>query len=112
MMSGGRLAVFSKVTLGNVEDRRTESEISDESGNCVAVVYEANDGWHVEMLATVSPEQTESFNRIVAEAKDGLSHYVNRLGNNPPPGVTGAGLSLWLMERDDGTVLGLDFRNL
>jgi hypothetical protein len=33
--------MFSTATLGNAEACRTECEISDDSGNCVAVVYES-----------------------------------------------------------------------
>jgi hypothetical protein len=64
------------------------------------------------MLARVAPVRIEEFNAIVATVKECLSHYINRLGNNPPQGLTPEGLSLWLMEKDDGTVLGLDLRTL
>jgi hypothetical protein len=98
--------VFSTVVLGNVDECRAECEISDD-GQTVAVVYENDQGWHVQALRSIGDEERSAFNASVAEAKQTLSHYVNRLGANPPKDITVSGLSLWLMERDDGTVLGM-----
>jgi hypothetical protein len=36
--------MFSKTILGNVDECRTECEISDEVGTTVAVVYENDNG--------------------------------------------------------------------
>jgi hypothetical protein len=104
--------VFSKGTLGNAEACRTEAEISDEKGNYVAVVFESEDGWHVELSRNIRPEEVESFNAIVDRAKSDLSHYLNRKGLNPPDDLTVAGLSLWLMQQDDETVLGMSLADL
>jgi hypothetical protein len=98
--------MFSKVTFGNTEACRTEAEISDESGNFVAVAYEAQDGWHVDISKSLRPEEPESFNAIVEKAKSDLSHYVNRKALSPDD-LTVAELSFWLMEKDDGTVMGM-----
>lgn len=46
-------------------------------------------------------------NDSVAAAKVSLSHYINRMGTNPPQNLSVGGLSLWLMQKDDGTALGL-----
>ena len=72
----------------------------------VAIVYEAHDGWHVDILKGVGAEELNDFDATVAEARQRLSHYVNRLGSNPPEGSTVGGLSLWLMEKDGGIALG------
>ena len=104
--------MFSKVTLGNTETCRTEAEISDENGNYVAVVYESQDGWHVEVSRTVRAEEAKSFDAIVETAKSDLSHYINRKGLNPPDDLAVAGLSFWLMEKDDGTVMGIRLTDL
>ena len=99
--------MFFITVLGNVDECRTDCEISDETAATVAVVYEAHDDWHVNVLKGVRAEELDDFNASVAAAKQGLSHYVNRMGSNPPEGLTVGSLSLWLMEKDDGTALGL-----
>ena len=33
---------------------------------------------------------------------------MNRMGSNPPEDTTAGALSLWLMLKDDGTVLGIE----
>lgn len=104
--------MFSKVTLGNTQTCRTEAEISDESGNVVALVYENDHGWEIKLFREIQPEEVKDFDAVVSKAKDDLSHYVNRKGINPPEDLTAGGMSLWLMEKDDGTVLGLDLREL
>ena len=99
--------MFSRVILGNVDTCRTECEISDDVGNTVVVVYDSKDGWHVNVLREPTTEQVAEFNATVGAAKQSLSKYVNRMGRNPPEGMTAGGLSLWLMQKDDGTALGI-----
>ena len=48
----------------------------------------------------------ESRTAAIASAQQGLAQYVNRRGINPPSGLTPEGLSLWLMEKVDGTAMG------
>jgi hypothetical protein len=43
----------------------------------------------------------------IGAAKVHLLEYVNRRGENQPEGLTAAGLSLWRMEKADGTALGI-----
>jgi hypothetical protein len=62
--------VFSTATLGDAKACRTECEISDDSGNCVAVVYESNEGWHLDMLAKIAPVEVEEFNTTVATVNE------------------------------------------
>jgi len=100
--------MFSRVTLGNADQCRTECEISDETPATVAVVYESHEGWQVNVLRPLRPEELEEFNATVAAAKQSLSHYINRMGSNPPEDATVGALSLWLMQKDDGTTLGID----
>jgi len=97
--------------FGNAGECRTEAEISVSTGDGVsrdiAIVYETVDGWHVE---TLSPGLADQFSgelpAAVERAKSGLQRYVNRLGINPPEGLSVTGLSAWLMEKDDGTIMG------
>ena len=100
--------MFDRTILGNVDACRTECEISDSTANTIAVVYESHDGWHVNVLRTVRTEELTDFNATVEAAKQSLSQYVNRIGSNPPNEITSGGLSLWLMQKNDGTALGID----
>lgn len=99
--------MFSKVTLGNTDACRTEAEISDGSGRTVAIVYEAEDGWHVEYFAEITPDERDGFDAVLEKAKSDLSHYVNRMGLDAPRNLTRGALSAWLMQKDDGTALGI-----
>jgi hypothetical protein len=99
--------MFFITMCGNVDDLRTDCEISDDSGETIAVVCEAHDGWHVSVLRSLRAEEADKFDASVVTAKQRLSHYINRLGGNPPEGSTAGELSLWLMVKDDGTVLGI-----
>jgi len=101
--------MFSRTVLGNVDECRTECEVSDDTATCVAVVYENREGWHINLLRPLSDDELATFNASVEAAKESLSHYVNRMGNNPPEETTRGELSLWLMQKDDVTALGIDF---
>lgn len=74
----------------------------------MAIVYESREGWHVNLLRPIGNDELAAFNAGVDAAKQNLSHYVNRLGSDPPEEITTGALSLWLMQKDDGTVLGID----
>jgi hypothetical protein len=100
--------MFSTTIVGNVDQCRTDCEIFDDTGNAVAVVYEDPQGWHVEVTRKLKDEELSSFNANIEAAKESLSHYVNRMGKNRPREMTAGGLSLWLMQRDDGAALELD----
>lgn len=97
--------------LGNVQDCRTEAEVScvsaDGSYEEIATVFETADGWQVRIYdETLAGELGDVFDAAIERAKESLRDYVNRLGLNPPDGLTMAGLSLWLMEKSDGTAMG------
>ena len=100
---------FDIEIVGNIQACRTEAEVSWIDGAFLAVVYESADGWQVEPATSeaLSPETTAA---ILTAAQSRLQHYVNRRGENPPPGLSGAGLSLWLMEKADGTAMGVRVR--
>lgn len=95
---------FTTVVVGNVDNCRTEIEISTNVGDLVAVLFEDLNGWRVEKIRGVSIEIPPSF---IEEAKARLSRYANRTGANPPPDLNRTGLALWLMTKDDGTAMGL-----
>jgi hypothetical protein len=105
MIQARAFAVFSTTIITNLDDCRTECEISDHS-SIVALVYEGHDGWHVNSLRPVGTDEREDFDASIVEAKKRLVHYVNRLGADPPEGLTLGGLSLWLMQKDDGSAMG------
>jgi hypothetical protein len=107
--------VFSIQFSGNIEAGRTEARISQRSAQTgdvlIAVVYEGSQGFVVSYfgLALVNPS-LPGLEAAIAEARGELLHYVNRRGENRPQGITRAGLSLWLTERDDETVIGMPFK--
>ena len=99
--------MFETTIAANPDACRTEAEIADESGNRVAIVYEDSEGWHTEICDDRIEPTSTSFNALVENAKAVLSHYLNRRGNNLPSGLMTVGaLALWLMAKDDGTVMG------
>ncbi len=100
--------MFSRTILGNVDDCRTECEISDDTATTIAVVHENHEGWHVNLLRSLRAEELAAFNASVEAAKRSLSHYVNQMGSNPPQETTRGELSIWLMMKDGGTALGID----
>jgi hypothetical protein len=102
LLAEATLVTFSRIILGNVDECRTECEISDDTATTVAVVYETHEGWHVNVLRPLRDEELKTFNATVAAAKQSLSQYVNRMGSNPPEDTTVGTLSLWLMQKDDG----------
>jgi hypothetical protein len=55
-------------------------------------------------------EQERHFDTALADAKERLRHHVNRTGENPPEGLTAAGLLFWLLEKDDGTAMAVPIR--
>jgi hypothetical protein len=98
--------MFETIIIGNPETCRTEAEIADESGNRVAIVYEDSNGWHTEIFGDWVKQAPSNFNTLIDRAREVLSHYVNRRGDNVPCELTTVGaLSLWLMAKDDGTAM-------
>ncbi len=96
--------------LGNVVERRTEAEIywvSDATEELIAVLYDTPEGWKTEVTSpTLVAEAGPDFIQAVEEARQRLSEYVNRRGDGEPDGLTSAGLSLWLLDKADGTSMG------
>ena len=107
---------FSINFLGNVSDCRTEAEVSlrhppSDTDPLCAVVYEGGTGPVVEWFGGAAESKSHALVAAVEDAKLGLLGYVNRRGLNPPEGLTRAGLSLWLLEKVDGTALGVPLRS-
>jgi hypothetical protein len=100
--------VYSVTIIGNVEQCRTEAEISDDDGAICAVVYETSGGWHTDVVVR-HLDHVADFQTAVEDAKKSLSRYVNRRGQNPPETATRGALSLWLMLKDDGTAMEREF---
>jgi hypothetical protein len=102
---------FSIEYRGNLEACRTEARISSAPAKpdpaLVALVYETSRGFVVSYFgAALSNRTLPGLEAAIAEARSELLHYVNRRGENRPRGITRPGLSLWLTERDDETVIG------
>jgi hypothetical protein len=97
--------------LGNVADCRTEAEVSlrhspSNTDPLCAVVYENESGPVVEWFGGAAQSKSPALADAVEDAKRGLLEYANRRGLNLPEGLTRAGISLWLLEKIDGTALG------
>jgi hypothetical protein len=103
--------VYSITIIGNVEKCRTEAEIADTEGLVLAVVYEASDGWHTDVLDDHLNQVDTDFKNTVDLAIERLSHYVNRRGENAPENATRGAFSLWLMVKDAGTAMGIDSKS-
>lgn len=77
----------------------------------VALVYEASHGFVVNYLGSAMANPAlPGLDAAIAEARAELLHYLNRRGENRPAGITRPGLSLWLTERDDETVMGIPLK--
>jgi hypothetical protein len=100
--------VYSVTIIGNVEQCRTEAEISDGERAVLSVVYETSNGWQTDVLVE-QVNHAPDFQTAVEHAKERLSHYVNRRGENPPETATRGAISLWLMLKDDGTTMGVNW---
>jgi hypothetical protein len=104
---------FSIEYCGNLAVCRTEARILRPSAEpheaLVALVYDTSQGMVVDYFASALPNPSALPGLAVAvtEARAELQHYINRRGENRPKGITRPGLSLWLTERDDETVMGI-----
>jgi len=76
------------------------AEIETEEGDVIGRVYDSESGWKVELSGS-APADPAAFGEAAALAKEELLHYPNRRGLAPPPDLSMAGLSLWLMERTE-----------
>lgn len=96
--------------LGNVDTCRVEAEIVSRIGvneDVIAIVFD--DGFDLKVNVInflAASQQNYELDEAIARAKNGLLKYPNRVGKNPPEGLTKAGLSLWLLSKADGRPLG------
>jgi hypothetical protein len=106
---------FAIQYCGNLEACRTEARILRQSASpddaLVALVYETTQGFVVDYLVSaLANPKPPGLEAAISEARAELLHYINRRGENRPPRITRPGLSLWLTERDDETVMGLPLK--
>jgi hypothetical protein len=106
---------FSIQFCGNLEACRTEARIlrvpAPPGDPPVAIVYETSQGFVVSYSASASANPASpGLVAAISEAQAELVHYINRRGENRPEGITRPGLSLWLTERDDETVMGMPIK--
>jgi hypothetical protein len=83
------------ILAGNPETGRLEAKVRNEEYDLVAIVYEDDEGWHVE-------EHTHEKlpDDLLKKIKDNLNMRPNRKGDNAPEGMTFGEYSLWLLEKD------------
>ena len=103
---------FSIEYCANVEACRTEAKVlapaAPANEALVALVFDSPQGFVVNYLgAALRNRALPGLDAAIAEARRELLHYINRRGEHRPQGITRAGLSLWLTERDDETVIGI-----
>jgi len=102
---------FSIQYCANLDACRTEARILRPSAapeeSLVALVYDSLQGIVISYFGAAQANPAlPGLEAAVAEARGELVHYINRTGENRPKGITRPGLSLWLTERDDETVVG------
>ena len=91
---------YELTTTGNPDNGFTSVEI-EMDGEYIGRVFELESGWYVHLQNMENLMKAE-FVEAISTAKDRLLHYVNRKGCEFPEGTTRAGVSLWLMQRNDG----------
>ena len=106
---------FTIQFCGNLEACRTEARILRKAAQpaeaLLATVYETSQGFVVEYSGhALADPSLPGLEAALAEARAELLHYINRRGDNRPKGITRPGLSLWLTERDDETVMGIPLK--
>jgi hypothetical protein len=99
--------VFTIEIISSVNDGCTSAEIYF-GEQLIAIVYERVEGWKVDLFVGPCGLSLDEFVKALDAAKAHLEHYVNRRGESAPEGLTAAGLSLWLMEKTDGTAMGVN----
>src|SRR5436305_431658 len=87
-------------TTGNPDDGFTAVEIEID-GEYVGRVFELASGWYVQFDEPERLRDAKCVEAVLA-AKEHLLHYVNRKGGDFSEDASRAGVSLWLMQRDDG----------
>jgi len=92
---------FDITIVGSPDDGFTSAEVLRETGDVAARVFELHSGWYVES-GELELLRDPVFIDAILEARARLLHFVNRRGGSAPEGLTRAGMSLWLMQRDDG----------
>ena len=81
------------VLAGNIEAGRLEAEVRNERYELIAIVYEDNDGWHIEQQGSKKVPDD-----LLAKIKDELDSHQNRKGDNAPEGMSRGEYSLWLLD--------------
>jgi hypothetical protein len=99
------VSMFQIQIFAGVDDPYTSAEVLY-GEEIVAIVYERPDGWKVDLYQSPRGLGLDECLKAIGAAKTHLLEYVNRRGENQPDGLSAAGLSLWRMEKADGTALG------
>jgi hypothetical protein len=97
--------MFQIQIFAAVDDACTSAEVLS-GEEIVAIVYERPGGWKLDLFQSPRGLDLDECLKAIGAAKARLQEYVNRQGQGRPEGLSAAGLSLWLMEKVDGTAMG------
>ena len=98
--------MFQIQIFAGVQDPYTSAEVLY-GEEIIAIVYERPSGWKVDLFQSPRELDLDEFLKAIGAAKERLQEYVNRRGEDQPEGLSAAGLSLWLLEKADGTAMGI-----
>lgn len=96
---------YSIILCSNVMRDRLEVEIQknrrDGRPREVALVYKTSGGWGIDYADDAFANARDAeFDAVVARARELLQEYKDRNDEEPPEGLTAAGMSAWLMEEN------------
>ena len=103
--------MFQVQVIGVVDDGHTSAEVSY-GDELIAIVYERPNGWRADLFQSPRGIPLPELLAALQSAQTRLSEYVNRRGDNSPEGLTRAAMSLWLLEKADGTAMGIKLSGL
>ena len=97
---------YSLTVCASLTRDRLEVEIQrntpDEPPEEVALVYRTSEGWGIDYADAVYADAREpEFDAAVERAQELLGRYKDRNDEEPPEGLTAAGMAAWLMEEDE-----------
>ncbi len=99
---------YSVILCANVIRDRLEVEIQSDNPDGppeeVALVYKTAEGWEIDYVDDAFADVRDvGFDAAVARAKELLEEHKDRHDDDPPEGLSAAGMAAWLMEKNEGT---------
>lgn len=98
---------YSLVVCSNLMRDRLEVEIQrelqDRQFEEVALIFRTVEGWGIDYVDDAFAKVPDpEFDEAVQRAKELLGEYEDRSNEEPPEGLTAAGMAAWLMEKNEG----------